>query len=496
MKRNIYKLHIALLSLLTLGTFSSCYKDHSTGMTHPLEIVDPTSQLQELYEVEFGSTLTIHAPEYRITNGASVTPTIEWEVDYQKVSTTNTLTYTATKSSDYGIHQARLKMQTPDGTYYHRFRIRVNFKYREGLYALTQQSGKVAVGYYPFGETTKPVADIFTEGGVDRDLTGTPQALDIFTHTTGAGKSTNYLFVGADTWGYRMNADSLKVIGSRMNFNGHAIQAHCFSSQDLNEYVIAGGNLYTIGLLTTLPRRLNDARLKATLSGNAPTLAGRLNAWRNSIYSGGLVAFDDASGTAVVMELSASGNKVYPFKATYSEPDPFTGDDASVTGNPFLGCTLVDMSGTTAMSHVALLTQNSRSNEYSLAVVEPNLFISSSKAGTSYPMQRISYKGNDTPSHIALRPEHNSAYVAAGNKVYLYDLQRQASSSPDAYITLGASEVVQSMILSGGTRLYIATYDGSAGAVYSYDVSGSTALKLWRDTSLGKVVKLVYREPR
>ena len=225
-------------------------------------------------------------------------------------------------------------------------------------------------------------------------------------------------------------------------------------------------------------------------------MAGRLNAWRNSIYSGGLVAFDDASGTAVVMELSASGNKVYPFKATYSEPDPFTGDDASVTGNPFLGCTLVDMSGTTAMSHVALLTQNSRSNEYSLAVVEPNLFISSSKAGTSYPMQRISYKGNDTPSHIALRPEHNSAYVAAGNKVYLYDLQRQASSSPDAYITLGASEVVQSMILSGGTRLYIATYDGSAGAVYSYDVSGSTALKLWRDTSLGKVVKLVYREPR
>ena len=52
------------------------------------------------------------------------------------------------------------------------------------------------------------------------------------------------------------------------------------------------------------------------------------------------------------------------------------------------------------------------------------------------------------------------------------------------------------MVLSGGTRLYIATYDGSAGAVYSYDVSGSTAQQLWRDTSLGKVTKLVYREPR
>ena len=147
MKRQTYKLSIALASLLTLGVVSSCYKDHSTGVTHPLEVVDPTSQLQELYEVEFGSTLTIQAPQYKITNGASVTPTIEWEVDYKKVSTTSTLAYTPTKSSDYGIHPARLKMQTPDGTYYHRFRIRVNFKYREGLYALTQQSGKTAVGY-------------------------------------------------------------------------------------------------------------------------------------------------------------------------------------------------------------------------------------------------------------------------------------------------------------------------------------------------------------
>ena len=154
------------------------------------------------------------------------------------------------------------------------------------------------------------------------------------------------------------------------------------------------------------------------------------------------------------------------------------------------------MSGTATMSHVALLTYSASSSEYTLAVIEPNLFLSSSKAGTSYPMQRITYKGTDSPTHLTLRPEHNSAYVAAGNKVYLYDLQRQAASSPEAYITLGASETIQCMVLSGGTRLYIATYDGSAGAVYSYDVSGSTAQQLWRDTSLGRVTKLVYREPR
>ena len=51
MKRQTYKLSIAFASLFTLGVVSSCYKDHSTGVTHPLEVVDPTSQLQELYEV-------------------------------------------------------------------------------------------------------------------------------------------------------------------------------------------------------------------------------------------------------------------------------------------------------------------------------------------------------------------------------------------------------------------------------------------------------------
>ena len=119
-----------------------------------------------------------------------------------------------------------------------------------------------------------------------------------------------------------MNADSLKVIGSRMNFNGHTIQAHVFSSQDLNEYVVAGGNLYTVGLQTTLPRRLNDARLKAAFSGTLPVLAGRISVWRNAIYSGGLTLFDETTGTAIVLELAGSGNKVYPFKATYSEPAP------------------------------------------------------------------------------------------------------------------------------------------------------------------------------
>ena len=129
-------------------------------------------------------------------------------------------------------------------------------------------------------------------------------------------------------------------------------------------------------------------------------------------------------------------------------------------------------------------------------MIDPGLFLSAKKEEKSYPLQVITYKGTDTPTQLALRPEHNSAYVAAANKVYLYDLQRQVQTAPEAYITLGAGETIQRMILEGGTRLYIATYDGSASAVYSYDVSGSTAKQLWRDTSLGKVVQLVYRAPR
>lgn len=493
MNRTLYTVQRAFVALLALGALSSCYKDDSTGVTHPLQVVEPTTQLQELYEVEFGAPLEIEAPTYRLTNGATTTPTIEWEVDYKKVATGNKLVYKATSSSDYGVHVARLKMETPDGIYYHRFRIRVNFKYRDGLYALTQQEGKLALGYYPFGEASHVVTDVFTEGKLDRDLTGTPKVLDAFSHTTGAGVTTNYLFVGGDTWAYRLNADSIKPIGGRMNFNGHPMQAHAFSPTDINEYVIAEGKLYTLGLLTSLPRLLNDNRLKSAFANKLPVLAPELKTWRASNLQGGLIAFDQTTGTPIIMELSNTGNKVHLLKATYT-----SSDDAgeSTTGNPFEGSSLIALSANaSAPSHVAILAHSAQGS-YKLAVIDPGLFLSAKKEEKSYPLQVITYKGTDTPTQLALRPEHNSAYVAAANKVYLYDLQRQVQAAPEAYITLGAGETIQRMILEGGTRLYIATYDGSASAVYSYDVSGSTAKQLWRDASLGKVVQLVYRAPR
>lgn len=493
MNRTLYTVQRAFVALLALGAFSSCYKDDSTGVTHPLQVVEPTTQLQELYEVEFGAPLEIEAPTYRLTNGATAAPTIEWEIDYKKVATGNKLVYKATSSSDYGVHVARLKMETPDGIYYHRFRIRVNFKYRDGLYALTQQEGKLALGYYPFGEAAHVVTDVFTEGKLDRDLTGTPQVLDVYTHTTGAGVTTNYLFIGGDTWAYRLNADSIKPIGGRMNFNGHPIQAHAFSPTDINEYVIAEGKLYTLGLSSSLPRLLNDKRLKAEFANKLPVLAPELKTWTASRYQGGVVAFDQTTGTPIIMELSSSGNKVHLLKATYTSSD---NAGESTTGNPFEGSSLVALSANaSAPSHVAILTHSAQGS-YKLAVIDPGLFLSAKKEEKSYPLQVITYKGTDTPTQLALRPEHNSAYVAAANKVYLYDLQRQVQTTPEAYITLGAGETIQRMILEGGTRLYIATYDGSASAVYSYDVSGSTAKQLWRDTSLGKVVQLVYRAPR
>ena len=107
MNRTLYTVQRAFVALLALGALSSCYKDDSTRVTRPLQVVEPTTQLQELYEVEFGAPLEIEAPAYRLTNGATTTPTIEWEVDYKKVATGNKLVYKATSSSDYGVHVAR-----------------------------------------------------------------------------------------------------------------------------------------------------------------------------------------------------------------------------------------------------------------------------------------------------------------------------------------------------------------------------------------------------
>ena len=142
------KIYKSLGFVLALSLFSACYKDHSVKGDRPLALVEVSEPMASEQTAAFGKVTVIKSPEYKITTGASVTPSYEWIVDGRVVSTDKDLSYSPTS---YGRHDARLRMYTPDGSYFFRFTIDVPFRYVDGLYVLAGHEGKTILSYLPGG---------------------------------------------------------------------------------------------------------------------------------------------------------------------------------------------------------------------------------------------------------------------------------------------------------------------------------------------------------
>ncbi len=229
MKMN--KIYKSLGLLLALSLFSSCYKDHSVKGDHPLAVVEVAEPIAPVQTATFGEVTVIKSPAYTITTGASVTPSYEWIVDGVVVSTEKDLSYSPTS---YGKHDARLRMYTPDGSYFYRFTIDVPYRYVDGLYVLASNDGKTILSYLPGGEKTDAFdLDAFGRSNPAIDMTGDPQSMVIYRYVPGAGASRGYLGIalGLPTRYYRVSADSLKVLTPRISFTNpvdfsHAIHQH------------------------------------------------------------------------------------------------------------------------------------------------------------------------------------------------------------------------------------------------------------------------------
>ena len=205
MKMN--KIYKSLGLLLALSLFSSCYKDHSVNGDHPLAVVEVAEPIASVQTATFGEVTVIKSPAYTITTGASVTPSYEWIVDGVVVSTEKDLSYSPTS---YGKHDARLRMYTPDGSYFYRFTIDVPYRYVDGLYVLASNEGKTILSYLPGGEKTDAFdLDAFGRSNPTIDMTGDPQSMVIYRYVPGAGASRSYLGIalGLPTRYYRVSAD-------------------------------------------------------------------------------------------------------------------------------------------------------------------------------------------------------------------------------------------------------------------------------------------------
>ena len=496
MKMN--KIYKSLGLLLALSLFSSCYKDHSVNGDHPLAVVKVTEPIASVQTATFGEVTVIKSPAYTITTGASVTPSYEWIVDGVVVSTEKDLSYSPTS---YGKHDARLRMYTPDGSYFYRFTIDVPYRYVDGLYVLASNEGKTILSYLPGGEKTDAFdLDAFGRSNPTIDMTGDPQSMVFYRYVPGAGASRSYLGIalGLPTRYYRVSADSLKVLTPRISFTNPVDFSHASGNQaTVREYFISGANVWEMEKSATFPAKKHDRYLSRVASGYS--LASAIVNWRaltGTRISEGMAFFDNAGSNLLYMTLgsSVSVKKVRTFTAS-----AIPGGAPEET-NPFEGMTLIDMKsageGNYTYNYTLLLLKRNSDSKYFVARLTAGDFAQSQNVdGATVSMVEFT---EGTPTHLQPNLGGTAALVATADKVYFYNMANTTATTHPAWISLPTGQTIASMALTSDNRLFIGangTGTGLVGSIYSYNVAGITPVLLKSEEGItGKIKQIVYRQ--
>ena len=491
MKMN--KIYKSLGLLLALSLFSSCYKDHSVNGDHPLAVVKVAEPIASVQTAAFGEVTVIKSPAYTITTGASVTPSYEWIVDGVVVSTEKDLSYSPTS---YGKHDARLRMYTPDGSYFYRFTIDVPFRYVDGLYVLASNEGKTILSYLPGGEKTDAFdLDAFGRSNPTIDMTGDPQSMVFYRYVPSAGASRSYLGIalGLPTRYYRVSADSLKVLSPRISFTNPVDFSHASGNQStVREYFISGANLWEMERAAIIPAKKQDRYLSRAASGYS--LASAIVNWRaltGTRIREGMAFFDNAGGNLLYMTQGSSVTvtKVRTLAA-----------GASVETNPFEGMTLIDMKsageGNYTYNYTLLLLKRNSDSKYFVARLTAGDFAQSQSVdGATVSMVEFT---EGTPTHLMPNLAGTAALVATADKVYFYNMANTTATTHPAWISLPAGQTIASMALTSDNRLFIGangTGTGLVGSIYSYNVEGVTPVLLKAEEGItGKIKQIVYRQ--
>jgi len=496
MKMN--KIYKSLGLLLALSLFSSCYKDHSVNGDHPLAVVKVTEPIASVQTATFGEVTVIKSPAYTITTGASVTPSYEWIVDGVVVSTEKDLSYSPTS---YGKHDARLRMYTPDGSYFYRFTIDVPYRYVDGLYVLASNEGKTILSYLSGGEKTDAFdLDAFGRSNPTIDMTGDPQSMFFYRYVPGAGASRSYLGIalGLPTRYYRVSADSLKVLSPRISFTNPVDFSHASGNQStVREYFISGANVWELEKTGNIPAKKHDRYLSPVAPGYS--LASAIVNWRaltGTRVSEGMAFFDNAGSNLLYMTL---GSSVTVKKVRTLTASSFPGGAPEET-NPFEGMTLIDMKsggeGNFTYNYTLLLLKRNSDSKYFVARLRAGDFAGTTTLdGAAVSLVEFT---EGTPTHLQPTLAGTAALVATADKVYFYNMANTTATDHRAWISLPSGQTIASMALTTDNRLFIGangTGSGFVGSIYSYDVTGITPQLIKAETGVtGKIKQIIYRQ--
>ena len=168
-----------LPGLLTCSLLTSCFKDHSTEPEQPVTEITAEEQLKEVYTSDEGRLLEIPAPKLTL-NGPSKDVKYSWEVGYEEVSTEPTLKYHCSKP---GLYPLRLLITNGETTLVQRSTINVQYRFRQGLYLLGEESGAATIGFVEPSQPDKEVDyEVLTLNNAAGTFVGKPHDLTFATN--------------------------------------------------------------------------------------------------------------------------------------------------------------------------------------------------------------------------------------------------------------------------------------------------------------------------
>lgn len=533
MKRYQDIVKLGLLALALTAGLSACYKDDSVGPHRTLALATPSEQMAENYDVIYGRELVIAAPKVTLPAGTSAELHYEWSIDYKVVSKEATLRYTP---SSYGTLPARLRIYTEDGAYTQQFKVRVLSPYSQGLFVLSGDQSKGYVSYFPKGEQADFEQDVFAKNNPSHSaLPAAPIALHFF---TGGPSASNQVYAtlafGSPSRAYRLHANRMQVDAPVINFGSQTVGSMALVPYpEFTEAYITGGSLYRLARESdVLPVRDQDQALRRALSSGATiSLASVATSWVDGtsrvgivrdqttgklgpVYrtarAAGLILFNAATSELLVNSMSASSSSIVYKRVLV----PSLGSQPDVRNlwlqfaeNPFQGATMLSMQHTDDNHNVVLLYRTS-SGDHKLLLLHPADYFAETVvgAGTEQPravqavypsLNPVSYKQSETPTK-AISYDGARAFVAAGSKVYFYNLQTGSSTDYLAGIATGSKptsgETIVDILQPDARRLYVAANDGTKGYVYCYDVSAVTPQLLWKSSAFSvPITGLSYR---
>lgn len=498
-----YKIKHALLlvSVLTFG-LSSCYRDDSVGATRPLSTITiKPGELQSEYTVHLGEELTIAAPSIEQANGAKPL-SYSWEVNYQVVSTEQTLRY---KPTAYGTFAARLKVSNEDGASYQTFTVTVQPDFISGLYALGTEGGRTVMSYFTEGRQDAYHEDILSATNPSRDFSPQAHGASIISIDNSAYglPDKHYLNLAYGGQILRFDADRIEAVASADA--GGTVQSVGHDPFERRDYYIIDGLLWGKSYTSRVLARTDAIK---TMQTEYPQLklSAHTAIWRSdhSWQDGGVAVFDDTEGRLFLLGTNVI-NGYFPF--------------AERNVNPFAGQQLQAITsvgeGSLERGGMKLILLTKSGAEYKLSYLFPGHWEDYEDDSANRPRPRQEHAqvvvpaslGIDAHSILYGLPQRDLVLISAGNKIYDYVPVSAGNFPTAARYTLGLGETVVSMVASYESKpasfgarpsytervLYVATTSASGSSIYAFDLE--THQQLWVKRGLAATIQqLVWRQ--